>query len=310
MLRLPLCLRNINGVQSHVINKKPFQRAMSSQASSTTQKDWSADQYLKFNTLRTRPVRDLVNQITPFITSATPQIYDLGCGPGNSTEVLQNAFPDAKIAGMDSSTDMLKRARSTLPNVEFVQGDLATYSPDKAPDLLFSNAVFHWLRTSTRIPTLLRLFQTLKPGGVLAIQMPDNYHEPSHAAMRDAATLPSKPWSQYFAHASVGNLQDPNRPDLDPIEPSSDFYNALVPHAAHVDIWRTTYSHILADAPAIVEWVKGTGLQPFTNLIEDGEAKKAYLKEYEGMVRERYAELGDGKVFLEYPRFFVFAVKK
>jgi trans-aconitate 2-methyltransferase len=211
---------------------------------------------------------------------------------------------------MDSSSDMLRKARSNLPNIDFVQGDLETFTPDAAPDLLFSNAVVHWLRSSTRIPTLLRLFQTLNPSGVIAIQIPDNYHEPSHSAMRDTASLPSKPWSQYFAHANVGNLQNPDRPDLDPIESSAEFYNALIPHAAHVDIWRTTYSHVLDDAPAIVEWVKGTGLQPFLNLIEDEEAKKGYLREYEGMVRDKYPELGDGKVFLRYPRFFVVAVKK
>jgi trans-aconitate 2-methyltransferase len=205
---------------------------------------------------------------------------------------------------------MLDKARSTVRDVQFVQGDLATFSPDETPDVLFSNAVFHWLRSPTRIPTLVRLFQTLRPGGVMAIQVPDNYYEPSHVAMRETALMSDSPWTQYFATAQTGNLKDSQRPDLDPIEPASEFYNALISHASEVDIWRTTYSHVLSDAGAIVEWVKGTGLQPFLHLIKDGDAKKAYLEEYERKLKEKYSELVDGNVLLGYPRLFVVAVKK
>jgi trans-aconitate 2-methyltransferase len=281
---------------------------------SKPEKDWSAIQYLLFNTQRTRPVHDLIAQIKSHVTSPIPRIYDLGCGPGNSTSALLSAFPDAKITGMDSSSDMLEKARAdkTLSSVEFVQGDLESFQVniDSKPDLLFSNAVFHWLRSPTRIPTLLRLFQTLKPGGVLAIQMPDNYSEPSHSAMRDTAVMSDKPWSKFFNAKTIGDLSNANRPDLDPIESSHTYYNELIPHAAHVDIWRTTYSHVLAGAPEIVEWVKGTGLQPFLNEIEGEVEKMAFLEEYENKVREGYEGLRDGKVILGYPRLFVVAVRK
>lgn len=284
---------------------------MSSGAPSDKQKDWSANQYLKFNTQRTRPVHDLIAQIKPHITVPNPRIYDLGCGPANSTSALATAFPGAKITGMDSSPDMLRKARATLPDVEFVQGDLSTFTPEEQPDLLFSNAVFHWLRSTTRIPTLVRLFQSLRPGGVLAIQVPDNYFEPSHAAMRDVALTPNQPWSNRFVEdAQPGESNAQNRPDLDPIESPQDFYNALLPHAADVDIWRTTYNHVLGDAGKIVEWVKGTGLQPFLNLIEDDEAKKAYLVAYEDRLATKYEQLADGKVMLGYPRLFIVAVRK
>ena len=235
----------------------------------------------------------------------------LGCGPGNSTQVLQDAFPSAHITGMDSSPAMLQKARATLPSVDFVRGDLSTYAPNEQADLLFSNAVFHWLRSPHRLPTLVRLFSSLKQGGVVAIQVPDNYHESSHTLMRTVASLPSTPWSQYFASTSIGNLTDPTRPDLDPIEPPAEFYNALIPHAASVNIWRTTYHHVLNDAGAIVEWVKGTGLQPYLNRMgDDDDAKKGFLKEYERKLGEVYGELGDGKVLLGYPRLFVVAVRK
>ncbi|KAJ4312800.1 hypothetical protein N0V94_007273, partial [Neodidymelliopsis sp. IMI 364377] len=196
-------------------------------------KDWSATQYLKFNNERTRPVHDLVAQIKPHITSANPRIYDLGCGPGNSTQVLLDAFPGAHVTGMDSSPDMLKKASAALPDVQFAAGDVSTFAPKEGEqvDLLFSNAVFHWLRTPSRLETLSRLFASLPRGGVLAIQVPDNYDEASHRLMRDVAVSASEPWSRYFATAHVGEFGDKQRPDLDPIEPPRAFYDALAPHA-------------------------------------------------------------------------------
>jgi trans-aconitate 2-methyltransferase len=287
----------------------PTLRTMSS---APAKKDWNASLYLKFGTERTRPVYDAVNQIIPHITSPKPRIWDLGCGPGNSTKVLLDAFPAAHVSGMDSSPDMLEKARAAVPGVQFEAGDLATFEVKDGEDvdLLFSNAVFHWLRAPTRIQTLVRLFQALKPGAVLAIQVPDNYHEQSHALMRSVALQADRPWTRDFEDASVGDVQDKKRPDLDPIEPPSAFYNALAPHASKVDIWRTTYSHVLADAAAIAEWVKGTGLQPYLQRMEDEDVKKQYLDEYVQRLGEAYPQLGDGKVLLGYPRLFVLAVRK
>lgn len=281
-------------------------------ASQAAQKDWSANQYLKFGNERTRPVYDLVSQIAPHIRVENPRIYDLGCGPGNSTKVLLDAFSSANVTGMDSSPDMLAKASASLPNVEFVKGDLGTFALKEGNevDVLFSNAVFHWLRSDVRIDTLTRLFKSLRSGAVVAIQVPDNYNERSHALMRETATTPESAWSKSFADAQVGNLENKKRPDLDPIEPASVFYNALSPHASTVNIWRTEYQHVLKDANAIVEWVKGTGLQPYLQMIEDEEAKKAFLDEYEKRLVRAYPALADGHVLLAYPRLFVVAVRK
>lgn len=271
------------------------------QTASQAKPDWSANQYLKFGDERTRAVRDLVSNIP---LQSPRRIIDLGCGPGNSTAVLASRWPDAHISGMDSSPDMLAKAQSNMPGVAFAQGDLHTYQPEPGADLLFSNAVLHWLRREQRIPTVLRLLGGQRPGGVLALQVPDNYEEPSHKAMRETALLDG-PWTEYFRA-----LPADRRPDLDPIETPAEWYEALEPLCERVDVWHVLYQHVMEAPSSIVEWVKGTGLMPFLNPLPTQEIKDAYLEAYEQRLSELYPKLADGKVMLRYPRLFVVATRK
>lgn len=266
--------------------------------------DWSAAQYLKFGSERTRAVRDLVANIP---LQSPRRIIDLGCGPGNSTAVLAARYPGAELSGVDSSPDMLARARAALPGVEFARADLHTYRPPAgadAPDLLFSNAVFHWLRRGDRLPAVLGLLRAQEAGGVFALQVPDNHGEPSHRAMREVAQLEG-PWREYFRA-----LPADRRPDLDPVETPAEWYDALAPLCAKVDVWHVIYQHVMDSPQGIVEWVKGTGLMPFLNVLPSQEVKDAYLKAYEDRLGEVYPKLADGKVMLRYPRLFVVATRK
>jgi trans-aconitate 2-methyltransferase len=151
--------------------------------------DWSAEQYLKFADERTRPARDLLAQVP---LDHPRLVYDLGCGPGNSTELLIERFPQARVVGIDSSPDMLARARRSLPKAEFVEGDLKDWQPGEKTDLLFANAVFQWVPDHVHV--LQRLMTALRKDGVLAVQMPDNLNEPSHVAMRETALAGS--WAE------------------------------------------------------------------------------------------------------------------
>src|SRR5262245_40246917 len=73
---------------------------------------WNADQYLKFADERTRPCRDLVAAIS---ITFVRRIIDLGCGPGNSTRVLERKWPGAEITGLDTSAPMIDVARREQP---------------------------------------------------------------------------------------------------------------------------------------------------------------------------------------------------
>ncbi|KAK3902207.1 S-adenosyl-L-methionine-dependent methyltransferase [Staphylotrichum tortipilum] len=266
--------------------------------------DWSPTQYLLFRSARNRPIHDLLSFLPP---SFSPQnIIDLGCGPGNSTELLRARFPSASLSGMDSSPSMLARARAALPETHFALGDVREYTPPDGVDLLFSNAVFHWLRRGERIPTITRLLKTLQPGkGVLVFQVPDNHAEPSHRAMRETAAAPG-PWQAYFS-----TLPPEDRPDLDPIESPMEYYDALAPHCSAVETWTTRYVHVLGEGHSgIVEWVRGTGLQPFVNALPaEGGVREAFLEAYGKRLEGEYPLAADGRVLLAYPRRFVVAFR-
>jgi trans-aconitate 2-methyltransferase len=254
---------------------------------------WSSEQYLKFEDERTRPARDLL-QAVPTVRVAAAA--DLGCGPGNSTELLVEHFPYAKIVGVDNSSEMIAAARERLPYVQFRLGQVEDWNEPGPWDLLFANAVFHWTGNHERL--FKRLAERLAPWGSLAIQMPDNLDEPSHTAMSEVAETP----------AFVDKLAKAARTRTAIRSP--DWYYALLkPLCSRVDIWRTTYYHPLAGGvDAIVEWVRGTGLIPFLKPLTNKE-QEAFLGVYKMTLAKSYKPLPDGTVILPYPRLFIVATR-
>ncbi|HEY7663447.1 MAG TPA: trans-aconitate 2-methyltransferase [Xanthobacteraceae bacterium] len=254
--------------------------------------DWSARQYLKFEDERTRPPRDLLAQVP---LTAPLRVFDLGCGPGNSTELLVRRYPRAEVVGLDSSPDMLRQARARLPGCTFVEGDLAHWRPRERVDLLFANAVFQWVPDH---PTVLqRLLQALPQGGVLAVQMPDNTAEPALALMREVAKRPA--WAARLAPAAAAR---------DDLPTPSEYYDLLGPLCAHVDIWHTVYNHVMAGPDAIVEWFRGSGLRPFLAPLDD-DLRRDFIADYGARIAQAYPARFDGKVLLRFPRLFIIAVR-
>ncbi|MGO4524326.1 trans-aconitate 2-methyltransferase [Microvirga sp. 2MCAF35] len=252
--------------------------------------DWDARQYLKFEDERTRPSLDLLGRVP---LEAPTNCLDLGCGPGNSTELIARRYPAARIIGLDNSPDMLAKARTRLPNLDFEEADIATWETEERFDLIFANAVLQWLPGH---PTLLeRLVSFLKDGGCLAVQMPNNLNEPSHRLMAQVAE--EGPWAQKLfsaaqAREAIGSFED--------------YYAWLRRTGCSVDIWQTTYVHPLDGAAAIVEWFKSTGLKPYIDPLLP-EERSDFLRLYEAAISEAYPGQGDGKVLLRFPRLFFVA---
>jgi len=252
--------------------------------------DWSPTLYARFEDERTRPARDLVAQVP--LTDAR-RIVDMGCGPGNSTELLVERWPGARTVGLDSSPAMLEEARRRLPQATFALADAATWMPEASTDLVFANAIYQWV--PDHLEVLPKMLAAMREGACLAVQMPDNLAEPTHRLMREVAT--NGPWAEKLEDAARLPLPAPHV-----------YYDALKPFASRIDIWHSIYNHVLDNAAAIVDWVKSTGLRPFLDPLAPDE-RTAFLADYTARIAMAYPPTVDGKVLLRFPRLFIVAVR-
>lgn len=251
---------------------------------------WDPGQYARFGDERSRPGLELIARM-PQVEART--VFDLGCGTGELTSVLAGRFPGATVVGLDSSADMLAKARA-IEGIDWRQGDIAAWRPDAPADVIFTNAALQWLPDHQGL--FPRLLSCLAPGGVLACQMPNNFTEPSHRLMRAVAS--SAPFAKKLA--GTRGLAPVARPDS--------YFDWLAPLAASIDLWETRYWHVLEGEDPVVEWVKGTGLRPFLDRLEPDD-RSAFLVAYAEAIREHYPRRDDGKTLFPFPRLFLVAVR-
>lgn len=250
-----------------------------------------SEQYLLFENERTRPVRDLLAAVP-----ATPvqAVIDIGCGPGNSTEVLRTRFPLARLSGLDSSPSMIAAARQRLPSLHFDVTDIASWNDPGPYDLIFANAVLQWLPDHEVL--FPRLVEKLAPGGHLAVQMPDNLDEPAHRCLREIAA--DGPWSEKLKGIERNMRYEARW-----------YYELLAPFCARIDVWRTTYYHPLrGGVDAVVEWFKGSALRPFFSALNEDE-QSIFITRYRDALNRGYPALADGTVLLPFPRLFLVATR-
>jgi trans-aconitate 2-methyltransferase len=255
--------------------------------------DWNANLYLRFEDERTRPSVDLIQRVR---LDRPSRCIDLGCGPGNSTELVAARFPEAVVEGLDSSPDMIEKARKRLPELSFELADLATWSAGEPYDLIFANAVLQWIPDHAGL--FARLAQSLAPGGVLAVQMPNNLSEPSHLAMAEVAA--DGPWAERLAEAGKAKA---------PIGSFSDYRRWLASAGCGTDLWQTTYVHALTDHQAIVDWFLSTGLKPYVDPLPPAE-RQLFLERYRDKIAGAYPAEPDGRVLLRFPRLFIVATRR
>jgi trans-aconitate 2-methyltransferase len=252
--------------------------------------DWRPEDYLRFGDERSRPARDLVAGIP---LKAPELVYDLGCGPGNSTALLYEAYPQAKLVGLDTSKTMLAKARKDLLQIQFIEADISAWPGEPDADLLYANASFHWV--PDHVSVMLRLLKGLKAGGVLALQMPDNMGEPSHQLMCEIAE--AGPWAKALRHAAGSReiIRTPN-----------EYYTLLKPHCRSLDIWHTAYTHVLDGVQGIVDFFSTTGLRPYLDPL-DKALRGKFIDAYRANLAKAYPEFPDGKVLMRFPRIFLVA---
>lgn len=252
---------------------------------------WDPRQYLRFAGHRLRPAVDLLSRID---LSDPKRVVDLGCGAGNVTALLRDRWPAAAVTGVDDSAEMLARAREAAPEVDWVEADIAAWTPAAPPDLIYSNAALHWLGGhDTLFP---RLLGSVAEGGALAVQMPRNFGAPSHTLMADAAR--AGPW-----RATLEPLLGPS-----PVAEPAFYFDLLAPEAVALDIWETEYLHVLEGDDPVAEWTKGTWLRPLLDAL-DGPDRSAFEADYRDRLHHAYPRRADGRTLFPFRRLFLVATR-
>ncbi len=194
------------------------------------------------------------------------------------------------MTGVDSSPDMLSRADE--PGVRWQRADLNNWTPEMPADLIVSNAALQWLGDHAAL--LPRLLEALAPDGVLAVQMPCNFGQPSHTSI--------------VAAAEESGLMELVVPHLliDPVAESGFYYDLLAPCCADLDMWETVYVHRLEGDHPVVEWTKGTVLAPVLQALSPEQGQRLQAA-YTARVDAAYPPRADGVTLFPFRRLFFVA---
>ena len=249
--------------------------------------DWNPGSYERFRGLRLRPALDLLAQVAKLPAG---EVVDLGCGSGAVAGALAQRWPARALIGVDNSPAMLAKAGESGHYAQLIEADVASWAPARAPALIFSNALLHWLGDHAAL--LGRLAGLLAPGGVLAVQMPRQYGAPSHALLRQIA-------ARMF----------PDRFDFSdwqaPVAAPTTYAQMLAPLGA-LNIWETTYYQHLgaeADMHPVARFTASTAQRPFLARLSAQE-QVAFSDAYQDALAKAYPLAADGSVLFPFQRLF------
>lgn len=259
---------------------------------------WDPSLYLKFGDERLRPGFDLLARVGDLPPGP---LYELGCGTGVHARAITARWPDRALTAIDRSPEMLAKAAAEPAPIRWLEADIARWSAAEKGALIFSNATLHWLDDHERLfPHLLR---QLVPGGVLAVQMPRNFGQPSHVLMRETAA--EEPWAARLA--PVFGKDGATVLRSEPVASAEVFYDRLAPLASGgIDLWETDYLHVLDGDDPVLGWVRGTALRPVLDALA-GSERDAFLAAYGAKLRKAYPRRADGKTLLPFRRLFLVA---
>jgi trans-aconitate 2-methyltransferase len=253
---------------------------------------WNPDLYLAFENERTQPSRDLIARID---LSHPKWIIDIGCGPGNSTRVLRERWPDATVHGLDSSPEMIEKARLAYPEKEWILADAASWQSERLYSLVFSSATLQWIPNHGKL--IGTLMAGVESGGVLAVQVPSNAASPLHRAVLHVSQ--SGKWREDMAGCS----------DLLHYYEANYYYDLLSDLVERFAIWSTTYYHVMISHQGLIDWYSSTGMRPYLERLATDDLRRAFQSQVLDECRGDYPVREDGKILFPFRRLFFVAYK-
>jgi trans-aconitate 2-methyltransferase len=249
---------------------------------------WEPQTYLRYADIRFRAGIDLIARI-PKLAYST--IYDLGSGTGHLTRILADTFTSAKVMGIDPSPEMLAEARREFPTLEWQHAEIASWNPPAPPDLIYTNAALQWVANhETLLPSLLN---KLRPGGVLAMQVPRHFDSASHLGLKELVMQ-----SQWRAKLEPLLLA--------PIPAPETYWRWLSPQSRNLDIWETIYLQVLDGKDPVVNFMRGTALRPFLSALPEPQAAK-FIDAFAERMAAAYPPQPSGQTLFPFRRLFMIA---
>lgn len=215
---------------------------------------WDPAVYHRFGSERSRPFFDLAGRVGAEKPRA---VTDLGCGSGELTATLAARWPAARVTGLDSSPEMIEKARALDTPVEFGVADLREWRPGPETDVVITNAALQWVDGHQEL--IRQWVRALPAGAWFAMQVPGNFAAPSHRALREIAR--SAPYAD-----TVGEIVREA-----PVDDPGGYAALLTEAGAAVDAWETTYVHLLRETGPehpVLSWMEGTALRPVKAALE------------------------------------------
>jgi trans-aconitate 2-methyltransferase len=136
--------------------------------SNTEESMWDAETYHKVSDIQESWAIELLEKRK---ISESEIVMDAGCGTGRVTKIIANKVKRGKVYAVDLDENMIINAKKNLKdlsNIVFVKSDLSDVKLPEKIDLVFSNAVIHWILDHKKLFT--NFWDVLKPGGKLLIQ--------------------------------------------------------------------------------------------------------------------------------------------
>lgn len=249
--------------------------------------NWNPDQYLKFARERTQASVDLASRIE---VENPKSVIDIGCGPGNSTHVLREKWPDARFTGLDSSREMIDKAKAGFPDSEWILGDACSYGFTSQYDVVFSNAAIQWMPDHEEL--VPKLFSIVRQGGALAVQIPADQDSPIRRSLLSVSSR--ERWTKYTSGCErMTNYRT-----------AEYYYDIITRLSKRSQLWETIYYHVLDSPSALIEWYKGTAMRPFLESLPDDGSRNEFENDVLAGCRDEYEVRRDGHVLYPFRRIF------
>jgi len=252
--------------------------------------DWNPNLYLKFDMERTRPPIDLVSRIK---FEKPSRIIDIGCGPGNSTQVLVGRWPEADITGVDNSAAMIERAKKDYPNQKWRLIEVGKDTIEGNYDIVFSNATIQWIPDHTSL--IKKFYNLISEKGVIAIQIPLFWDMTLGGSILEIAEMSR--WASFLNGVSK----------LFTIHNYSYYYDRLSELFHFIDMWITDYIHVLDSQLSILEMIRSTALPPYLDRLENETDKSIFEQLILDEIVKKYPLQKNGKVLFPFKRLFFIA---